>query len=81
MAKKIHYSKEMRECPYCGSEEFYVKQSFTGTCRYNIRFDGEITENGEMYQYATHTDITKYAYCSDCEKRLFPMEEYYKSLF
>ena len=33
MAQKIHYTKEMKECPYCGNDEFYIRQSYSGTCK------------------------------------------------
>ena len=81
MAKKIQYNENMKECPYCGCEEFFVLQSYSGTCECRFRYDGEEAENGDMYEFATHKDKTKYAHCSDCRKRLFPIEEYYKSLF
>ena len=82
MTKKLHYKKGMKECPYCGNEEFYVKQSYSGVCYYNMRIDGgQAGWNGDMYDYATHKDLTKYAYCNNCEKRLCPMDEFYKSLF
>lgn len=83
MAKKIHYTKEMKECPYCGNDEFYIRQSYSGTCNYYMRFDmrNEKTENGEIYQGASHKDLTKYAYCSDCDKRLFLIDEYYDALW
>lgn len=75
---KIKYEPNM-VCPYCGNEEFYVKQSFKGTCDYNMRFDrnnGNV-ENGDMWQNAEMKDTSKYAYCNDCNKRLFNMEYYY----
>ena len=78
MENKIKYEPNMT-CPYCGNEEFYVKQSFKGTCDYNMRFDrnnGNV-ENGEMWQNAEMKDISKYAYCNGCNKRLFNMEDYY----
>ena len=82
MENKIHYSKDMKKCPYCGNEEFYVKQSFSGICEYNMRFDmGTNVENGEMWDNATMKDLTKYAYCNNCDKRLFPIEEYYKAMY
>lgn len=81
MAKKIHYTKEMKECPYCGHDEFYIKQSYSGVCNYYYRYDGEAAYNAEMYDGSTFIDLRKYAYCGDCNKRLFPIEEYYKSLY
>ena len=68
-------SKHIKCCPYCCSEEYYIKQSFKGTCDYHMRFDGEETENGEMHANATYKNISKYAWCSECNKRLFKIEE------
>lgn len=81
MSKAIHYTEDLKECPYCGGEEFYILQSYSGTCYYRVRFDGEEADNGDMYDSATHNSLRKYAYCCDCDKRLFPIEEYYTSLF
>ena len=77
---KIHYSEDMEKCLYCGNDEFYIRQSYYGTCEYNYRFDGKDAENGEMWQNATMKDLTKYAYCNNCHKRLFPTKEYYDKL-
>lgn len=77
MAKReIHYKPDM-VCPYCGNEEFYIKQSYKGTCEYNMRFDmdNRDVENGEMYDSAGYKTIGKYAYCNNCRKRLFPISE------
>lgn len=68
-------SKYIKSCPYCGGEEYYIKQSFKGTCNYNVRFDGEETENGDMHSDATYTNTSKYAWCNECNKRLFKLEE------
>lgn len=81
MAKKIHYSEEMKECPYCGHDEFYIKQYYSGETEFNYRYDGKEADNSEMYDYATHRDLTKYAYCKGCRKRLFPTKEFYESLW
>ena len=81
MAEKLHYSKDIKECPHCGSEEFYVKQSYSGVCNFYMRIDGGQAQNPEMYDYAIHKNLTKYAYCKECEKRLFPMDEFYKAMF
>ena len=76
---KIKYSKEMKECPYCGEEEFYILQSFSGICEYGYRYDGKIAENGSMWENSNIKDIRKYAYCRNpkCNKRLFLIEEFY----
>ena len=80
MAKPIHYTKNMKECPYCGSKEFYIKQSYRGICALNLRFDMKEAENTDMYANAEHTDISKYAHCSNCNEQLFPIKEYYDAL-
>lgn len=76
MAKEIHYSPDM-VCPYCGNEEFFVKQSFKGTCDYNMRFDmnNQNVYNGEMHENTQYKITSKYAYCNNCFKRLFKVEE------
>ncbi len=81
MAKEIHYSPDM-VCPYGGNEEFFIKQSFKGTCNFNMRFDmdNQDVENGEMYENASYKTVGKYAYCNNCFKRLFKVEELSKSV-
>ena len=61
-------------CPYCGSEEYYIKQSFKGTCNYYMRFDGKEADNGEMWENSSIKNTSKYARCSNCNKRLFKIE-------
>lgn len=65
----------IKSCPYCGSEEYYIRQSFKGTCNYYIRFDGKETDNGSMYENSSYKNISKYAWCSKCGKRLFKLED------
>jgi len=73
---KIHYTPDM-VCPYCGSEEFFINQRFTGTCEFRMRFDmnNEDVDNDDMYDNTVYKNIGKYAYCSNCHKRLFPISE------
>lgn len=68
-------AKNIKVCPYCGSEEYYIKQSFKGTCNYKIRFDGEETENGSMHGNADYKNLSKYAWCNNCHKKLFMVNE------
>lgn len=64
----------MQKCPYCGSEEYYIKQRYKGTCHYYMRFDGQVTENGEMHQGASYKTTSKFAWCSECHKKLFELD-------
>ena len=41
--------KELEECPFCGHDTFYTVQYVYGSLHYRERFDGEESENGEMY--------------------------------
>lgn len=68
-------SKYIKSCPRCGSEEYYIKQSYKGTCNYKLRFDGKETENGDMHEYTEYTNTSKYAWCSECNERLFKLDD------
>lgn len=70
----IHYSKDM-SCPFCGNDEFYVKQCYRGKCEFNYKFNGELAYNGEMYDFAQFKTTSTYAYCNNCNKRLFKLSE------
>lgn len=76
MAKAIHYSPNM-VCPYCGNEEFYIKQSYKGNCYYNMRFDMNNinVDNSTMFDDVSYKNQGQYAYCNNCFKRLFKIEE------
>jgi aromatic ring hydroxylase len=67
-------NNNIQECPYCGSEEYYTKERYKGECETNHRFDGRITENGAMYDCAEHSYKSKYAWCRNCDRRLFKIE-------
>jgi ribosomal protein L37E len=67
-------SKDIKACPYCGSEEYVIKQQYSGTCHYGLRFDGEEADNGEMWNAAQWVNISKYAWCRQCGKRLFKLD-------
>lgn len=60
-----------QRCPYCGCEEFYTDESISGRTRYYRRYDGDEADNGSMYEGATTRPIGIYAYCAECEKRVF----------
>lgn len=67
-------AKNIKSCPYCGSEEYYIKQSYTGYCEYHMKFDGKEAENGEMWEGSRFKNTSKYAWCSECHKQLFELE-------
>jgi len=67
--------KGIDKCPYCGSPEYYIKQSFKGICNWKIRFDGEEVDNGDIYDNTTYKMISEFAWCSQCKKRLFKLDD------
>jgi rubredoxin len=67
--------KNIKSCPSCGSEEYYIKQKYEGTCNYVLRFDGLDSQNNcDMHASARYENTSKYAYCNKCKKRLFKIE-------
>ncbi len=62
------------ECPYCGHDEYYIKQYHSGYGNYYFRYDGEEAENGDMHNYLSSRNTSKYAWCGNCDKRLFKLE-------
>lgn len=57
----MNIDKNIKCCPYCGSEEYYIKQSYHGRCNYYLRFDGKETDNGEMWEDTLFRNTSKYA--------------------
>ena len=62
---------KLDKCPFCGCEEYYTRDYARGTVRFIQRFDGEVTDNSEMYDSVYTVRYGKYAYCLHCHKRLF----------
>lgn len=68
-------SKHIKSCPYCGSEEYIIKQHYFGDGEYYLRFDGKEADNSEFHANAEYRNTSKYAWCAECRKRLFKLEE------
>lgn len=65
----------IKKCPYCGcDDEFYIKTQVSGTMNYYYNFDGTTSDNSSSYEQLKYKD-SKYAYCVDCNKRLFEIIE------
>ena len=60
---------ELENCPFCGCEEYFEKSRLTGYVQYFIRFDGEETDNSNMYD-TTRTMPNGKVYCGECERYL-----------
>lgn len=60
---------ELDGCPHCGYDEYYVKQTVSGTIEYNMMFGGEDAHNEDMYDGLTYKS-QKFAYCKNCNKKI-----------
>lgn len=59
---------ELKECPFCGSKQFYTLNYMHGTGLYRQRFDGKEPKNNEdMYDCLNIKEGAK-AYCDRCGK-------------
>ena len=66
----------IKECPHCGNDEIYLKVRYSGEANYNMRLDGELgAYNGELYYYAVMRPKSRYAYCNNCERKLFKIPD------
>lgn len=61
----------IKKCPYCGCETFYTNHAIKGKIRTFARYDGEEAANNEMYDGIDHILLGKFAYCADCNKKVF----------
>ncbi len=70
---------ELTCCPYCGCEEYYYIERYKGNCNSYHGFGDVEVENTDMYATAEHTLVSVYAYCSECDRKIFkiPLEERY----
>ncbi len=64
---------DLKCCPFCGSEEFYVKQYAYGTMICRERFDGE-ADNENLFEGLNYKYSGR-AYCLRCEKYLGNIEK------
>lgn len=67
----------IEKCPHCGSSfGFYLKGQIVGKYHDRYRWSGiRVDEdNQDMHDHLLYTE-SKYAYCVDCNKRLFKVEE------
>ena len=60
-------------CPHCGSTEgIYTKTTYVNV-PYNLSFDGEAQDNGEMYDNTESFRGGETAYCQECRKAICRM--------
>lgn len=62
--------EDLKECPFCGNDEFYTKEYVYGTLYCKQRFDGKEAENAELYDGLNTGKFSGRAYCTKCHKAL-----------
>ncbi|WP_017470647.1 hypothetical protein [Amphibacillus jilinensis] len=63
------------KCHHCGNDgQYYIKEQVRGSVASMFRFDGEDPDNTELYSHLSHKS-GKYAYCKECDKRLFKVRD------
>lgn len=60
---------DLKGCPFCGSDVFYVKQYVYGTIICREQFDGEEACNEDLYDGLNYKYSGR-AYCLSCGKYL-----------
>lgn len=62
------------ECPHCGCGTFYTKDYICGPSCFYANLDGSDADNGSLHDSLKYKN-GKVAYCADCDKKLFKMDE------
>lgn len=66
----------LSSCKHCGSTEgYYVKVQISGSAIYRYSFDQSEQENGDLHDHLSYK-YSKFAYCLDCNKRLFKLSDF-----
>ena len=61
---------ELTECPKCGYDEFYQKQSVKGFIYPRRRFDETEADNTELYNSMSCGKLQKTIYCASCQEAI-----------
>ena len=61
---------ELKECPYCGSKEYYRKEYAYGPIAFAERFDGDEADNSDLYEGLSFRYASERVYCRRCCKYL-----------
>ena len=60
---------EIKECPFCGSDKYYVSEYYYGKFEFTQSFREEECDNSGMYD-GLQVRTNKRAYCKECENYL-----------
>lgn len=59
--------KDLKNCPFCGSNTFYVRQHAEGTVIFRFCPDGSEADNEDMYNTVSLTEGIN-VYCDNCQR-------------
>lgn len=63
------------ECPHCGGGTITIKQYIHGYGEYYVDLETGEIDASQLHEGLDYKNITKYAICSDCRKRLFKIDD------
>lgn len=67
--KKLPLLSELRECPFCGSIEYYTIDQVKGHITSRSSFDGSEVDNDQMYEMIS-IKTGKFIFCGQCQTKI-----------
>ena len=71
---KNSYRFPISECPYCGGKMITIKQYMHGYGEYYVDLETGDIDATELHSGLRYRNTGKYAICTDCDKRLFKVD-------
>lgn len=63
------------ECPYCGGTYITIRQYIHGYGEYYVNIETGEIDSTELHSGLIYKNTKKYAICTDCNKRLFKVND------
>ncbi len=67
--KRYSNITELKECPYCGFDEYIIYSKPVGKMSYRQKFDGSEADNSGMMESLSNIP-EKFVYCGKCFKKI-----------
>lgn len=65
----------IKKCPNCGDSEIKIKQYIHGYGEYYVNLETGEIKASELHSNLTYRNVTKYALCATCGKKLFKVDD------
>lgn len=72
----MNYSFPIKKCPKCEGRTIMIRQYISGYGRYYVDLETGKIESTELHDYLNYKNVSKYAVCADCGKKLFKIDDY-----